>query len=261
MNESHSLQINEISAYQNFASIAFKSGLYKGLNEMQIVTIMLTAREFGIAPFRALNNGLGIINGKVFMYTSLMVELIRSKGHSIKILDGDWTTEKCTITGVRKDNADFTTVTFSIQDAQRAQLLSNPVWSKYPKAMLYNRAMSQLARMLFPDCLGNCYTEDEKQDIINKKPEEIDYPSVLDAKSVEVAETIASYVSEPTQDLADQSDQATISDLLKDIEDYIPYLLKALKIKSMDELKKKNVEHTIAHLKQIRAKRGIDENS
>jgi hypothetical protein len=97
------------------------------------------------------------------MSTALMCDRIRKEGHSVKVTD--YTKDKCTIIGVRKDNGDSIKVEFTMEDAQLAGLTQNDNWRKYPKAMLYNRAMSTLARMLFPDVVGNCYSEDEKREI------------------------------------------------------------------------------------------------
>jgi len=52
-----------------------------------------------------------------------------------------------------------------MDDAKRAGLAKN-MYDKYPAVMLYNRAMSMLARQLFPDIIkGAGYTMDELQEI------------------------------------------------------------------------------------------------
>jgi hypothetical protein len=49
--------------------------------------------------------------------------------------------------------------------AQRAGLANKQVWKAYPEAMLWARAVSQLCRMLFPDCFaGGTYTPEEAPD-------------------------------------------------------------------------------------------------
>ena len=46
-------------------------------------------------------------------------------------------------------------------EALKAGLTKNPVWNNFPRDMLYARALSRLARQLFPDLIGNCYVKGE----------------------------------------------------------------------------------------------------
>lgn len=149
--------------------MASKSGNYNGMNEMTILNIMLSAKDLGVSPHKALNGGFYVVNGKISMSTALMADRIRKEGHSIKI--PEWTSQKCTIIGVRKDNNDSIKFEYTMEDATSAGLTNSPTWKKFPKQMLYNRAMATLARTLFPDVVGNAYSEDEKYDIMNVPPE------------------------------------------------------------------------------------------
>lgn len=160
----HEESKSSLQLFKEMASIALKSGKYpREYDEATIMNIFLTAKDLGISPMKALNGGFYIVNGKISMSTNLMVDRIRTAGHSIKIIE--WSKEKCVIIGKRKDNDDSAKIEFNMEDAQLAGLLSSPVWKKYPKTMLYNRAMSMLARVLFPDVVGNAYSEEEKHEI------------------------------------------------------------------------------------------------
>jgi hypothetical protein len=157
-------QSKEIDAYRQLAKVALSSGKYPTeLNEATMLNIMLSARDLGIAPYKAINGGFYVVNGKISMSTALMSDRIRKEGHSVKVTE--WTAEKCTIIGIRKDNGDSVKVEYTMQDAQLAGLTNSPTWKKFPKNMLYNRAMSTLARVLFSDVVGACYSEDEKEEI------------------------------------------------------------------------------------------------
>jgi len=66
------------------------------------------------------------------------------------------------VTGKRSDNGDEMSVTWTLEMAERAGLLNKQNWKKYPEAMLWARAASQLCRMLFADCFaGATYTPEE----------------------------------------------------------------------------------------------------
>lgn len=159
----------ELDYYKGLVAIASKSSAYKDMPPETMLNVMLTAKDLGISPMKAINGGFYIVNGKISMSTALMADRIRKEGHSIKITE--WTKDKCVIIGKRRDNEDSVKVEFTVEDAQLAGLLNSPTWKKFPKAMLYNRAMSMLARVLFPDVVGNAYSEDEGYDIMNVAPE------------------------------------------------------------------------------------------
>lgn len=157
-------QKQELEYFRSLATIAVKSGTSNMTPEI-LMNIMLTAKDLGISPMKAVNGGFYIVNGKISMSTTLMADRIRKEGHSIKI--PEWTNQKCSIIGVRKDNGDSIKFEYTMEDASNAGLLGSPTWKKFPKQMLYNRAMATLARTLFPDVVGNAYSEDEKWDIMN----------------------------------------------------------------------------------------------
>lgn len=169
---------------------AMRSGQYGALNEASMLNLMLTAKDLGISPMKALNGGFYVLNGKICMSTAMMADRIRKEGHSIKILE--WTDEKCVIIGKRRDNEDSIKFEFTMQDAARAGLVNSPTWKKYPKQMLYNRAMATLARTLFPDVVGNAYSEDEKYDITNTPPKDRpdEAPDVIEVGNVSALEAV-----------------------------------------------------------------------
>lgn len=141
---------------------------YQAMGEAGIFALLQKAKSLGIHPLEALNGGLYFVQGKVGMSTETMASLIRQKGHSI-IKDAKSNNDICILHGKRSDNGDTWTVSFSMGDAQKAGLAKN-MYDKYPAIMLYNRAMSTLARQLFPDIIkGAGYTMDELTEIASNK--------------------------------------------------------------------------------------------
>ena len=123
-----------------------------------IMACVATGRALGIADMTALRS-IHIIDGKATFSAELMVQLVRKRGHSIT---GEVDDGSATVTGRRTDNGDEMTVTWTLGMAERAGLLSKGNWRKYPEAMLWARAASQLCRMLFADCFaGATYTPEE----------------------------------------------------------------------------------------------------
>jgi hypothetical protein len=132
--------------------------------------VLLAAHDLGIKPTIALNGGIWNIQGKIEISARLMTSMIRRAGHSLSIKESSATT--CTILGKRCDNSDEHEVTFNIEHAQKAGLAGRDTWKKYPEDMLYARALSRLARRLFPDVIGTAYVEGEIRDE-QTKPENL----------------------------------------------------------------------------------------
>lgn len=177
---------NELQALNMIALAASKSNLYKQTPEA-ILMVLLSARELNIGPMMALNGGIWNIQGKTEISARLMMALIRRGGHSITI---DSSSTSCTIKGKRKDNGDTAEVTFTLEDARKADLLKSQTWTKYAEDMLYARAMSRLARRLFPDVIGNCYVEGE-----------VDTKKEFDPRGLEQAEVVQEKTQEQINEL------------------------------------------------------------
>lgn len=126
-----------------------------------IFAVLMMARTLNLNPFDALNGGLYSVNGKVEMSARMMNELIRRAGHSItKDPKSDHTI--CILHGKRADNGDTWSESFSIAEAKTAGVYrAGTPWEKYPKDMLFARALSRLARQLWPDVIKGCYIESE----------------------------------------------------------------------------------------------------
>lgn len=169
---------SEFKILQTVSRNASASGLYSGIgSEQKIFMILLSARELGIPPMQALNGGIWNIQGKIEISARLMNAMIRRAGHSIKVVQCDET--KCIIHGRRTDSGDEFTSQFTIEDAKKAGLTSRQNWKTYTEDMLYSRAMSRLARRLFPDIIGTAYVEGEIQE-----------SKILDSKNIEEIENV-----------------------------------------------------------------------
>lgn len=176
---------HEIAVFQTMAKQAVGSKLYRGIgDEFAVMTIMLAARELDIPPMAALNGGINIINGKTEISARMMAALIMRRGHSIQVMES--TTENCILKGSRS-NGQTALESFTIHEAQNAGLIKDGGgWKKWPKDMLYARALSRLARRLFPDVIGMGYIEGEiKESSFQPMIEEaIEIPQPIDEDQI-----------------------------------------------------------------------------
>lgn len=153
---------NSLDSLMSIAEIAVKSKLLPAsvTTKEQAFIIGLKGMELGLS-FMAAVNYINVIKGKPCISAEGMLALIYRAHPNASITFSELTDSKCEIEAARPGSKP-SKFSFSIDDAKRAQLTSNPSWSKYPKDMLKARAVSQMARSLFPDVLlGASYTPEE----------------------------------------------------------------------------------------------------
>lgn len=116
-------------------------------------------RSLGLDPMTAINM-THVVQGKPTASAQLVGALVRRAGHTLRVR-GDANTATCKI--IRKDDPEFTfEVTWTMERAKTAGVLSNSVWKSYPQAMLKARAITECARDACPEVLaGIAYTAEE----------------------------------------------------------------------------------------------------
>lgn len=155
------MMIDEIQETRVLVESLLKTKHYQRLGPEGIFAIIQKAKATNVNPLDALNGGMYYVQGKVEMSAFMMNQLIRQAGHSIS-KDQQSDDAVCILHGKRADTGDTWTEIFSINDAKRAGIYRGGTgWTKYPRNMLFARALSNLARMLFPDVIKGCYVEGE----------------------------------------------------------------------------------------------------
>ena len=144
----------------------------------QAVAIMLKGRELKMPAMQAMSH-IHVIKGKPTLSAEGMLALIYRECPSAEII---WTerSNKVAACKVRRSkDTELQTFSFSIEDAKQAGLLNNPSWSKYPRAMLHARCVSEVARSVFPDAIMGCsYTPEELGAEVNSDGEVIEVQEV-----------------------------------------------------------------------------------
>lgn len=219
----------ELKSYQIIATIASNNPHWKKLGGngsteevvATILSVMLLARELGFSPMQAVSGGINNINGKFEISARLMNQAIRNRGHKIQVLT--LTDEVCRIIGQRRDTGEEMEVIYHIEEARRSGLVrDNSPWKKVPQDMLFARAISRLARRLYPDCIGSCYVEGELQETIQGKIlESIEVPKKEELEFVENHTELqfpddisVDHVQEFIQETSDQT-KRSVSDIKK----------------------------------------------
>lgn len=159
-----------LTQMQQLASVISKANgmipaAFEG-KENNIFLAMQYGASVGLNPIASLQN-INVIKGKPSFSGQTYAGLVRLAGHTLRIeRDEKNMRAKCTI--IRKDDPDHPTVTvFTMADAERAGLTSNPSYKKYPMQMLTWRAVTDCARNACSELflgVGGAYTSDELSD-------------------------------------------------------------------------------------------------
>lgn len=147
------------------AQMLWGSGLApKALTSPQAVMyVMLAGRDMGLNAVQSLRN-LHIIDGKIQASADLMQAQVHRSGLAEYFQQIESTDLTATFETKRKGSPAPVRATFTMAMATTAGITKNPVWIKHPNAMLRARAISTLARIVYPDAVAGMYDEYEMHD-------------------------------------------------------------------------------------------------
>ncbi len=195
-NENRGIEIRMADLSPEYAEIMVlgnvlqKSGYFKDVRDQaQAVTKILFGRELGFSPIISMG-GIHIIEGKPALSSNLMATLIKRSGkydYRVKV----WTVTECVLMFKERNvaaNTDWEDVgesSFTMDDAKAAGVLrAGGSWSKYPKAMLFARALSQGLRTYCPDVsAAPIYNPEEMGATVNEEGEVTELPASAKAVS------------------------------------------------------------------------------
>ncbi len=154
------LAITQDLTITNLGQIFAQSGYFSDATDAaQAVVKILAGQELGLPPIASMT-GINIIKGKVSLSAVAMATVLKRHGgydykvneNSEEAVEIEFFFEKESI-GISR---------FTIEDAKRAGLLKSDNYKKYPRNMLFARAMSNGIRWYCPDVLGGpAYTPGE----------------------------------------------------------------------------------------------------
>jgi hypothetical protein len=118
----------------------------------QVATKILAGRELGFGPFAAVQ-GIHIISGKPAVGANLMAAAVKGSGRYDyrvrKMADDEVVIEFFAVAAGKRESLGESS--FTLKDAQAAAVTNNPTWKKFPRNMLFARAMSNGVRWYCPD--------------------------------------------------------------------------------------------------------------
>jgi hypothetical protein len=146
------IQVTNMDDLARMSTAIARSGMFKDAQTPERAAVkMMFAMAMGFEPITGLT-GVDIIEGNPTPNGHFWAAALESHPrYDYEVTRSD--SEACTIVFYR-DGKRRGEVTWTIEDAKRAGLAGKDNWRKYPRAMLYNRAMTEGGRMFCPQLFG-----------------------------------------------------------------------------------------------------------
>lgn len=171
----------------DLAKMVVRSSICAVRSPEDALMILLTGAELGLSAMQSLR-GIHVVKGRPVLAADTMGAVVRKSGICEMLHLVESTDQRCTYKTKRKDDTREESVTWTMDDAKRAQL-SGDNWKKYPKAMLRARALSAICRAVYPDVVAGLYDPDELAAQADEPTNNVTvtYPDAVDVTPVEEA--------------------------------------------------------------------------
>ncbi len=166
------------------ASALMPSALRKRPEDVAV--IVLTGMELGLGPMQAAR-GINVINGKGSLSASLMVALVKKSPVCKYFQMIESTHLVATYETWRVGNPAPTRMSFTIEQARVAGMMSNPNMQKYPEAQLRARCQSNLANAEYQDVCFGLYDSDSNELGAEEFPPDEPKPMAVHVEEVKAA--------------------------------------------------------------------------
>ncbi len=143
---------------QRIARMCAESGFFQDARQLAQACVKIAAgAEYGLPPIVSMT-GINVIKGRVTLSANTMAAIMKRAGYKLKVrFDGE---DRCVIFVIDPDGDELGESSFSMDDAKRAGL-GGENWKKFPRNMLFARAVSNAARWFAPEVLTGAITPEE----------------------------------------------------------------------------------------------------
>lgn len=161
------LAVIDFDTLQRQATALYASNFFNDVkSQAQAIVKVMAGAELGVPPFASMTN-IDIIQGKPALSANMMASLVdRDPRYDFEVIECD--SKKCVLKWHR-DGREVGQSSFTIEEAQQAQLAGKDNWRKYPSDMLFARAISRGTRRFAPGVFAGVkvYTPDELGDDVD----------------------------------------------------------------------------------------------
>lgn len=174
--------IQSMDDVERAASAMSKSGFFPDSKQAaQAIVKVLAGRELGFGAFASMV-GVSVIQGKPVIGANLLAAAVKQTGkYNYRVTTH--TSEVCEIV-FYEGKESVGTSTFTMKDASAAGLSQKDNWKKYPRNMLFARAIANGQKWFAPDVFNGVtvYTPDEMGATVNEDGDIVDVQAT-DAES------------------------------------------------------------------------------
>lgn len=237
MTEENNTTAMEVGNKQNVALTSFEeingmarafvaSGMFSDTKQLSQAIVKIQAgKELGLQPVYSMQN-INLIRNRLCSSANTLAMLVKGSGrYNYKIIAHD--DKQCSINFYENQDGKMSEVgnsTFTMDDAKRAELVKpDSGWVKYPRAMLFSRAISQGARIYCPDAIGGMYTDEEMRAIPTNPETSIQSVKKVTANIVGDKKPVQEDDFEPVEE---QAEEETLPTYIKTIEEKRDALIK-----------------------------------
>lgn len=175
------VQQMSVNDMMTMAKTFAESGMFTDTKQLTQAFVKIQAgQEIGIPPFASMT-GIHIIQGKPAIGAGLMASRVKSSGkYDYKVIEQ--TDKNCSI-DFFQGKEKIGNSTFNIEDAKKAQTKN---LDKFPKNMLFARAMSNGVKWFCPDVFsGSVYTPEELNSISQEETMDVTHEVVIEQPTPE----------------------------------------------------------------------------
>jgi hypothetical protein len=166
------LAIRQSIGVEKLGEIMYKSGFFDDArSQAQAIVKILAGAELDFGPVASMN-GIYIVKGRISLAANLVAAAIQRSGrYRYRVLEH--TDQTCTIEFYEKVDGKWEAIgtsTFDMEDAKVAGLAGTENWRKFPRNMLFSRALTNGARWSTPDVFnGPVYSPEELGAEVNEE--------------------------------------------------------------------------------------------
>lgn len=145
------LSNEEIETTYRQATALYQSGMFRDVKTAGEAYARITiGRDLGLSAAASMT-GIHLVEGKPMVHYSMLAAFVRQhERYDYRVTEH--TDESCTVV-ILMDGEEIGSSTFTMEDRKRANLGGKPGsnWAKYPRTMLFARALSNAVRWHAPD--------------------------------------------------------------------------------------------------------------